>query len=274
MRPGCHRSKPGYSKNLLVSQSVIHPSQFGHTGTIHRLLVSENPGIEQGRDVLASSRIAIIAIILAAYPVSRILSASAGWENGPIENLQNLVLVLGFVLATLSLVRCEGLPLRAFWALVALTWLVLAGREISWGAAFLVQPEMTPKGPAFSSSGLWYKPYVYPALALMLGALACFAAYARAWRPMIAVLKARDLPLFEIALVVTAFAISAFADSEIGLSSASDVSARQNAEEIIELAAYAALLLGQMRVAGSFRRLCAAGAGRVDPLTRTGAHPV
>lgn len=93
-----------------------------------------------------------IAVIYLAliYPLALYMPYEISWENGPVENLQNVVLLAGcLVNATLYFRRKSGWYKREkmhLWQ--AVFFAMLVGRELSWGRVF-VQTNMTEDGPLF-----------------------------------------------------------------------------------------------------------------------------
>lgn len=102
---------------------------------------------------------ALLAALLACFPLSLILPPALASEANLLENLQVLVLLGGFALAMVVFLRQR--PARsamlALW--VAPVWLLLAGRELSWGRAWRAAP-LDP---------LPLQPLVWPAAALLIG---------------------------------------------------------------------------------------------------------
>lgn len=95
------------------------------------------------------------------FLLCRRLPVQAGWENGFFEILQNVVLGFG-VLASLLMgaLRRQHVQ-RSFWLGVALIWLLMLGRELSWGAVFLPPVSMDEiSGPYYSSQMLSYRPAI------------------------------------------------------------------------------------------------------------------
>ena len=119
-------------------------------------------GVARTRRVLW---VACVLWTLLGYPIALWLPVTAGWENGVLENLQLAQLLAGAGLAW-WFARTDHAALG--YAAVAV-WLVLAARELSWGATLWAAPlGMGWSGPIYSSSVLWYKPFVYPAIGAVL----------------------------------------------------------------------------------------------------------
>ena len=86
-------------------------------------------------------------------------------------------------------------------------WLVLAARELSWGATLWAAPlGMGWSGPIYSSSVLWYKPFVYPAIGAVL--VVAGVALVRSGAPSMLYKLARSTPFVWVELMLAAAAAS------------------------------------------------------------------
>lgn len=207
---------------------------------------------------MAPARAAIFLLaLLASYLAAPHLPITAGWENGPVENLQAAALFAGGVLALWWRARASDARARAFWLIVAPIWFVLCARELSWGTVFMAPLEMSAQdGPTFSSSRqLPYKALVAPAIGLLLLAQAWLFVRTRQHRTFERIWAARAFPWLEIGLFAIAMLVSTEAEGHgfIGLDGMAH-GARQALEELAELMAYVALLLAQWRVAHGLRQ--------------------
>ena len=101
------------------------------------------------------------------FAIGWMLPSSAGWENGPIEMVQNVMIFSAMCISFgMAYVRREQ---RTFWLAFALIWFLLLGRELSWGAVWGSPLSSTPEGgPFFSSRTLPYRTYLTAARALVL----------------------------------------------------------------------------------------------------------
>jgi len=87
---------------------------------------------------------------IAIIPLSLILPEWISWENGPLEDLQVVVLAVGFFLtAAFSKKACQK-NIQHMWLAISGAFLLLIGRELSWGRVFF-QTKMTNNGPEFIS---------------------------------------------------------------------------------------------------------------------------
>lgn len=181
------------------------------------------------------------------FLLCRRLPVQAGWENGFFEVLQNVVLGVA-VLASLLMaaLRREHVQ-RNFWLGVSLVWLLMLGRELSWGAVFLAPASFDPiSGPYFSSQLLSYRPAIAAigfgilAFALVLIALAKPLGLLRyAWQ------RIALLPwAYGLCMLISA-AMGMAAEGKLG-SFGHDWANAQVLEEGFELLAYYFLLRAQI----------------------------
>ena len=102
----------------------------------------------------------LLLCLFLCYPLSRMVPVDWGWENGVVENTQVVVLLAGLFFACRGWLR-KPKDASSMLALCAIpVWMILAGREMSWGAVFLPPLGFGPDGPIYSSSILPYRPAV------------------------------------------------------------------------------------------------------------------
>ena len=100
--------------------------------------------------------------LLMMLPLSKYIPAEAGWENGIIENAQVVVLCLS-ALFSLSF---SSPQLRKMSRAICSIYILMIGRELSWGRVFLTPTEITALGPEFPPM----KSFVlYPILYFFIG---------------------------------------------------------------------------------------------------------
>lgn len=94
------------------------------------------------------TRISIILVLLlvAIYPLSGLLPGWTSFENGPIENAQVVVLLL-FAFMCFQYYRNLAVPHRKMWLPAGVVFLILAGRELSWGRVFFTTGYDPESGP-------------------------------------------------------------------------------------------------------------------------------
>lgn len=193
------------------------------------------------------------ALLAISFASAGILPAWTGFENGPIENAQVLVLLGGALLAIRFAVRAQS-NLRWFWMAVFPIWLVMSLRELSWGAVFLPALSISEHGPYFSSSQLWYRSYVAPALIAVSLLVLVFFIKARGPHILKYLFATRQLPYADIGLFILAMIISAGAEGHMWLNFG-DWGHMQVLEEAAELAAFVFLLSAQARVRFTLQQL-------------------
>jgi hypothetical protein len=187
---------------------------------------------------------AVAAIItLAIYPLVLVLPSQAAWENQIVENTQVAVLVAGCVAAVAFCVRSRG-QWRWFWLVTAMIWLLLSGREISWGGSFYPLTRMTVLGPFFSARELWYWPVIYPLVGVLGLAMLFIVIRYRTWETCKDIVQDRSAPIAETLCVVALSVISLAGEGRAGPLS-TFLPHSIVFEELAELAAYVWLLAAQ-----------------------------
>lgn len=193
-----------------------------------------------------------MALLAIGFPSAGILPGWVGFENGPLENGQALLLSGGAVMAVWSAVHSHT-KLRWFWIAVSIVWTMLALRELSWGGVFMSPLSYSDDGPFYSSSQLWYKPYVAPALIVASLICAVFALMGKAPYVLKFLIVTQRFPLPDILLFTVAMIVSAGAEGHMGLN-LGDWGHMQVLEEMSETAAYFFLLSAQARVKLALKR--------------------
>jgi len=89
-----------------------------------------------------------VAFAIAIIPLSLILPEWISWENGPLEDLQVVVLALGVFLTAVFAKKACSKKIQHMWLAISGLFLLLIGRELSWGRVFF-QTKMTNTGPEF-----------------------------------------------------------------------------------------------------------------------------
>lgn len=112
----------------------------------------------------------LVGLILSSI-LGPLLPPQWGWENGPLEWLQVVVLSVGLVLSALWAYQARSDNDAAgyrmwFWSLPA--WVLIIGRELSWGRVFFLAG-MNESGPILLRlSDLRFGYLVHPTLALIV----------------------------------------------------------------------------------------------------------
>lgn len=196
--------------------------------------------------------VAIAVALVVALPVSRWMPHWTSWESGLWESLQNALLFTGAVWAIAAARRSSAAQGRALWAIAALFWLVILGRETAWGAVFTPPLSYNPSGePVWSSRTLWYR----PAISYVIGATAIVALVHwlrnKVWsRHLVPVLRQDTAAVVgALALFVLCMLVSTHAEGH-GFFKLQYWSEEQGMvlEELSELLAYAALWFLQARM--------------------------
>lgn len=189
-----------------------------------------------------------LAVLVASFALAEALPVWTSFENGPVENTQVVVLLIGAAFAWAFGRKGDGAPRSGwFWAATVPVWITMVLRELSWGAVFLTPLAVTAHGPQFSSDLLWYKPYVTPVLQGILVLVVASFLYGRGLQRLGRLIMARRFPLWDLALFVLAMLVSTAAEGHMGLSLPA-FGDGQVTEETSELAGYLFLLSAQCRV--------------------------
>ena len=197
---------------------------------------------------LLLSRVAIVFLMLASYPLALYLPANAGWENGFLESLQLSFLLMGAGVAAFVGYNETRVQWRWFVFMVIPVWCLLIGREVSWGVTFLVAPSfIDPEmGPTYSSAALHGFKFVTRVIA---GAMALFCVVvfvvSRQYQSILQLFKGKMLPWVELGLFVGVVICSA-ADGH-GFFKLTSLSAGhlQTFEELFELTVYISVFVAQ-----------------------------
>ena len=183
---------------------------------------------------------ALLGALVACYPLSVFVPPAWGREAGILESLQVLVLLSGFLLAMVVFVRLrpERTAMLALWA--APVWLLLAGRELSWGRAWRAVPGFDAAGRALPPEPLWFQPLVWPVAALLIGWLV-YSAWHYRIDEVVRVAFVRSAPWLLLLVALGAAAGSTCAEGHMSCHLDLVASRAQVFEEMVELLAYIAL---------------------------------
>ena len=103
--------------------------------------------------------------LLAVYPLARIIPYEMTWENGPIENFQVLLLMVGALINWRLYKNFAGTVKMYLWQ--AVFFAVLTARELSWGQVFLVVGA-NKDGPIFQEFGPNQKLIIHGLVGLLI----------------------------------------------------------------------------------------------------------
>ena len=93
-------------------------------------------------------KIGIVVYFLLIVPVAFVMPEHLAWENGPLEILQNIVLFCDVVLCIVFFRKTAGQKFHLIWLSGAGYFLLLLGREMSWGRIFF-PIRLEEHGPVF-----------------------------------------------------------------------------------------------------------------------------
>jgi hypothetical protein len=113
----------------------------------------------------------LLVLLLSVIPLGLSLSPDWAVENGPIEWGQVAVLAVGCVSAIGAYFYGIGsMAAKRLLLCSAPLWLVLIGRELSWGRVFYPNG----KGGFLVLKQLWYGSYVYPGIVIVLALMVVY----------------------------------------------------------------------------------------------------
>lgn len=193
-------------------------------------------------------RAAIVILIVVSWPLSRVLPDWAGWEDGPIENAQAVLLLFGMSFAAYFAATEIRQSPRWLWCAAIPIWLIFLGRQLGWGADLGSPVRLGPHGPVFAAGTLWYEPAVHPVIIALLA----FAGYlfirnsgTRWWATLI---RRHCFPSFEFLVAALGAMVSTAAKGHMGVSIALDEVPVQMLAKLAELVTCLALLSAQWRL--------------------------
>ncbi len=193
------------------------------------------------------SNLLLAVLLVLSFPLAYWLPQSWGWENGPLENAQVVIMLAGLLAAAMAAYRQGSTVAAPLWWVALPFWLAFMGRELAWGAAFLPAIGHNQWGPTISSGVLWFR----PAVPWVCGALLLLCCYwmlrHQLWsRVLLRLQRERAWPVASLALFVLAMVISTNAEGH-GFVRLQDWFGTQVVvlEELVETWGYAALWLAQ-----------------------------
>jgi hypothetical protein len=176
--------------------------------------------------------------IFLSYFISDYLPVEWGWENSLLEWLQIAILAIGLSLnytwwqeakSNNSLYRARFLA----WATPL--WLLIIGRELSWGRVFYPSGFDAVNGPSFFTlTQLPYGWLVHPLLAVIIVVWLYIAIKYALYKIPYELIKERQFPVIELIITVLAFIVADLGEHKLHL---------QNMEEFDECLAYLGLIL-------------------------------
>lgn len=129
-------------------------------------------------------------LLLLWLPIGFAIPESWGWENGPVENFQFVFLAFGIYASwRASRTYKDDKLLHAWWLWSIGAWILIIGRELSWGRSFFPS---TPPGVApefLSKEEIWFGPYVHPCVFLVLVVLLAGLVWNFSWEKLKATVR-------------------------------------------------------------------------------------
>jgi len=189
-------------------------------------------------------RFLLLSLFL-CLPLSLAAPVEWGWENGVVENVQVVVLLAGLFFAFQAW-RHGPKGDAATLALCLLpVWLLLTGRELSWGSVFLDPLGFGPDGPIYSSRVLPYRPLVPPLAGLMLLGSLYLAWRQRLHRFVLHLVASGRFPWMSIVLVLGAALGSTAGEGHLPAFAQHLLDHSLVLEEMSEAVGYLAMVVGQ-----------------------------
>ena len=151
------------------------------------------------------STVITLALVPVAVVLFFFLSPWTAYENGPLENLQVIQLVLGSLVSVMAARKATDKNARNIWYSGAVTFLIFAGRELNWGRVFYPTGE---HNMFISMKNLWYGPVVYPLLTVIV-----IATGYTLWRSnLFAYIKKIKIPFWDLSLFVVLYLAANYAE--------------------------------------------------------------
>lgn len=88
-----------------------------------------------------------IFLLLACYPLAQFLPPEYGWENGLIENVQAILLLIGAMFCF----NCAYYFFKGMGYTIGFLYFIMFMRELSWGRVFFPKETIDEMGPKFIS---------------------------------------------------------------------------------------------------------------------------
>ncbi len=185
----------------------------------------------------------LLVVVAFSYYADLHLPLTWGWENGPLEWSQVVILTAGLLLTGCwwqEAITSRRFHHARFFVWATPLWLLMIGRELSWGRVFYPAGLDPVQGPYFISvAQLPYGKFVYPILAIIilswLFAVIKYKLYAIPYE----LFRQGRFPTSEFILVVLSFVTAYIAEQHLH---------KAIMEELVECVAYLSLVLTAYRV--------------------------
>lgn len=151
------------------------------------------------------STIITLALVPIALALFFFLSPPVAYENGPLENLQVIQLVVGAFVSYSAASKAADKDTKNIWYCGAIVFLVFAGRELNWGRVFYPTGD---HNKFISMKDLWYGPVVYPILIFII-----LAVLYTLWRSnLFSYIKKTKIPFWNLCLFVVLYFAANYAE--------------------------------------------------------------
>lgn len=175
--------------------------------------------------------------ILLSYFINLFLPISWGWENGPLEWLQVVILTAGLVLNCKwwhnAKVRHHEYTRFLLWTNPL--WLLMIGRELSWGRVFYPNGFDAVNGPSFVAlAELPYGAIVNPMLAVVIAVWLFAVIKYDLYKIPYKLLRKKRFPLGELIISLLSLTVSVLCEKKFHL---------PVMEEFVECIAYLGLIV-------------------------------
>jgi len=182
-------------------------------------------------------------IVILSYFIGRHFPPSWGWENSPLEWSQVVILSMGALLSTKwrQEAKAAGQHHHArFFTWEIPLWLLMVGREMSWGRVLYPVGIDATTGPFFLSvSQLPYGPIVYPVITVVIVMWLFVVIRHKLYAVPYELFQQGRFPIAEFLLVIFSFGVANIAEKLMHY---------EIMEEIVECVAYLSLILTAYRV--------------------------
>lgn len=195
-------------------------------------------------DRVILQRFLLLGLFL-CLPLSLAVPMEWGWENGVVENAQVVVLLAGLFFAFQAWRHGPRGDASTLALCLLPVWLLLTGRELSWGSVFLDPLGFGPDGPIYSSRVLWYRPLVPPIAGLMLLGSVYLAWRQRLHRYLLRLVASGRFPWMSIVLVLGAALGSTAGEGHLPAFAQHLLDHSLVLEEMSEAVGYLAMVVGQ-----------------------------
>ena len=137
----------------------------------------------------------LIIYIPFVFIVKEFLPQNAARENGPVENFQLVLLAVGIYLCWQAMKKTRALMDKYIWQAGMLFYILLFGRELSWGRALLMQSDGIM--PKWRELGIWGD-IAHPLIGLLIALLLFLFWRGRFFR----FLKTVKIPMWDLIFLV------------------------------------------------------------------------